>query len=181
MIQGAISRWLNVAPLIGWRALFCAIAVLGLPTIVRAAVLGTVTGCEFTPYLPFVLVSAILLRWWHASAVALACVAILGGLLGGSPALALSCFAPAAGIFIASSTIIIGVAVMVRRFVAVVRDRRADESEGGIIFSLEKGEVWASWYGHGLPVRLGQQARVSSMMKDFLAQEALGIDLDRRS
>ena len=72
------------APLTGWLALLGAIAAVALPTVVRVAVNGVVTGCEFTPYLPFVLISAILLGWKHAIAVALASVVVLGGLFFGS-------------------------------------------------------------------------------------------------
>jgi hypothetical protein len=55
-----------------------------------------------------------------------------------------------------------------------IRVRGSDESAGGIVFSLEKGEVWASWYGQGAPVLLGSQRKVSEMMSDYLAQERLG-------
>ena len=68
----------------GWLALACGMAAVWLPTVVRAAVNGVVTGCEFTPYIPFVLICAILLRWWQAAIVALVSVAILGGMFEGS-------------------------------------------------------------------------------------------------
>jgi hypothetical protein len=54
-----------------------------------------------------------------------------------------------------------------------LQKRGADETLGGIVFSLEKGQVWASWYGRGAPVLLGSQRKVSEMMQDFLAQEEL--------
>src|SRR5262245_30936064 len=101
MIRAALSRWLPAFPLTGRLALLCMLVSVGLPTTIRAAVNGVVTGCEFTPYLPFVLLSAILLRWWQASGVALACVAILGGLFAGPPAQLVTspCFISGAGIF----------------------------------------------------------------------------------
>jgi hypothetical protein len=49
----------------------------------------------------------------------------------------------------------------------------ADEAKGGVIFSMEDGHVWASWYGQGPPVCLGSQQKVGRMMEDFLAQEEL--------
>jgi hypothetical protein len=150
------------------------IMAVGIPTIVRVAVGGVVTGCEFTPYLPFVLISAILLRWWQAAGVALVPVAILGGMFGGTPAFALPCFFDAAVIFLTSSVVMIAIAVLIRHFILAIHNRGADESAGGIVFSLEKGEVWASWYGQGAPVRLGSQSKVSEMMEDFLAQVELG-------
>ena len=48
------------------------------------------------------------------------------------------------------------------------------EPAGGVIFSLEKGQVWASWNGTELSVRLGSAAAVVAMMRDFMAQMELG-------
>ncbi len=174
MIRAGSTRWLIMPLLTGRFALLCALVAVALPTLVRAAVEGVVTGCEFTPYLPFVLVCAILLRWWQAAAVAIVSVGIMGGFLGGSHAHQMDCFMPAAGIFLASSAMMIGIAVSIRRVISALRNRGADESAGGIVFSLEKGEVWASWYGHGAPVHLGSQGKVSEMMEDFLAQVEVG-------
>ena len=67
-----------------FAVLGCFLAV-ALPTAVRAAVNGVVTGCEFTPYLPFVLLTAILVGSWQAGLVALVSVALLGGLFVGPP------------------------------------------------------------------------------------------------
>ena len=80
MIQPGSMRWLQAPLAMGPLALLCGLTAVTFPTIIRAAVSGGVTGCEFTPYLPFVLLSAFLLPWWLASAVALASVAVLGGL-----------------------------------------------------------------------------------------------------
>jgi hypothetical protein len=148
-----------------------------IPTMVRLAMNGAVTGCEFTPYLPFVLISAVLLRWWKAALVALASVAVLGGLIGGSPAFELSCFVPAAGAFLASSAVMIGFVKLVRR--AAAAEKRRDVTSG-LIFSVEQGDVWASWHGQGAPVRLGSQRAVSETMEDFLAQGETGKPLADR-
>jgi len=142
--------------------------------MVRAAVDGVVTGCEFTPYLPFVLITALALGWWQAGAVALASAAILGGLFFG-PAhqhFASSCFISGAAIFLASSAMMIGVVVLLRRTIAAIQNRGA--SDGGVVFSLQGDQVWASWYDQGPPVRLGTEGNVSAMMADFLAQVELG-------
>src|SRR3954471_6845671 len=116
-------------------AIVCAMLALALPTLVRAAVNGVVTGFEFRPYLPFVFLCAVMLRWWQAGAVALASVAILGGVLQGPPRhmLELPCFLPSAGIFLASSAGMIGIAVLVRRVVATLQ--KPNGSSDGIIFS----------------------------------------------
>ena len=80
----------------------------------------------------------------------------------------------AAGVFLGSSAIIIASVTAVRRMIAELQIRRAGATEGGIIFSLENGQVWASWNGSGPPLRLGSQERVEEMMEDFLAQGELG-------
>ena len=180
MFRAGLNRWFQSPVASGRLALLYGMAALGIPTLVRAAVSGVVTGCEFTPYLPFVLISAVVLRWWQASIVALAAVAIMGGMLCGSPSIELPCFIPATGIFLASSAMMIGIAVLVRRVVATIQGRGINRIEGGIVFSLEKGDVWASWYGQGAPIRLGSQRKVSEMMRDFLAQLELGKRLKRK-
>jgi hypothetical protein len=45
-----------------------------------------------------------------------------------------------------------------------------DRPVGHIVFSLEKGAVWASWPGKGASVELGHFESVTYMMRDFLAQ-----------
>ena len=76
--------------------------------------------------------------------------------------------------FLVASSVTIGVAVIVRYVITAMQKRGADESLGGVVFSLEKGEVWASWYGQGPPVLLGSQRKVAEMMEDFLAQVEIG-------
>lgn len=181
MIRNRLAQWLWAPALEGRLALVCGVAAVALPTGIRSVLNGTVTGCEFTPYLPFVLLAAISLRWWQVGAVALASVAIMGGLfvvpldeLHGQ-----SCFISAAAMFLGASAIIVAVATMVRRVIADAQRRRVDDSEGGVVFSLEKGQVWASWYGSDPPMRLGSEERVGTMMEDFLAQVELGKRLAR--
>src|SRR5690349_8020063 len=173
------TRRLHAPPLSGGKALFCAAALVALPTLIRAAIHGSVTGCAFTPYLPFVLVAAILLRWWQAGAVALASVAILGGLFF-NPLPDLACFLSAAATFLAASTAMIAFAFLVRRL-AATRGSGTEGCTGDIVFSLEDGEVWASWYGRSAPVRLGSEKKVSSMMEDFLAQAEVARRFRERS
>ena len=180
MIRASFSRALQAPPVTGPLALVVGLATVALPTIVRAAVSGTVTGCEFTPYLPFVLISAVLLRWWLAGAIALASVAVLGGLFF-APLRFSECFMSSAGVFLASSAVMIGFVVLVRGVVTAAQRYGVEESSDGIVFSLEDEQVWASWYGNSPPVRLGSQTKVSRMMKDFLAQIEVGRRLNGRS
>jgi hypothetical protein len=54
------------------------------------------------------------------------------------------------------------------------------EPELGIVFSSRDGFVWASWPDTEVAVRLGRHEVVANMMRDFLAQDALGRRLDPR-
>jgi hypothetical protein len=179
MIRARLTQWVHEPPLTGGLAILCGIGLVALPTGLRAAVSGVVTGCEFTPYLPFVLLAAILLRWPLAGAVAIGAVSVMGGFFV-YPLRDAACFASSAGIFLAGSAIIIGTIVLARRVMASIQSRGSDETSGGIVFSLEEGQVWASWYGQGPPLVLGSQRKVAAMMKDFLAQVELGKRLNRR-
>lgn len=183
MIRAGLIQWLQGSPLTGRLAFLCGIVAVACGTTIRAVIDSAVTGCEFTPYLLFVLVSAILLRWWQASLVALASVPILGGLFIGPPDVLLQshCFLSSSGIFLVASTAMIGLVSLVRRLMLSIYAPGADESAGGVVFSLEDGEVWASWYGQGPPVLLGSISKVTAMMKDFLAQVEFGKWLNRRT
>lgn len=182
MIRNRLAQLLWAPIIKGRLAFFCAIVAVALPTAVRLAANGIVTGCEFTPYLPFVLLSAIMLGARPACAVALASVAITGGLFLGPPSelFGMACFLSGAAIFLASSAIMIGIVSFSRHQFLSLQRRHADDSSNGVIFSLEKGEVWASWYGSGPPVRLGTQGKVSEMMEDFLKQVEVGKRLAKK-
>jgi hypothetical protein len=179
VIRAGFTRWLRGPPLTGPPALLCLFAAVAVPTLVRAAIDGVVTGCEFTPYLPFVFLAAILLRWWKAAVAALASVAVLGGLFS-SPLQNPACFLPSAGIFLASSAAMIGAVMVIRSAMEAMRRRGGDATSDEVVFSLEEGEVWASWYDEGPPLHLGSQKRVSRMMRDFLKQEEVGKRLKDR-
>ena len=168
MVRAVFWRFLRAVPVTGWPALVCAFLAVLVPTTVRAAVSGVVSGCEFTPYLPFVLIGAIVLRAWLASAVALTSAAIMGGVFGGFRAYELPCFASASAMFLGASAVMIAVAILGRHVLFALLKPGRDA--GGLVFSLERGEVWASWYGNDVPVRLGNQRKVAEMMEDFLAQ-----------
>ena len=53
------------------------------------------------------------------------------------------------------------------------------ERHGEIIFSLLEETVWASWDGQSKSVALGHYGIVTHMMRDFLAQCALGEELSK--
>lgn len=183
MIRTVMNQVLQTPPVIGWGAMLCGSLGIVVPTLVRAAVSGAVGGCEFTPYLPSVSICAILMRWWQAALVALASIATLGLLFDGSPAqfLRSPCFQSSAGMFVASSAAMIGIAVLIRSAIAAAQRREANDTSGGIVFSLERGDVWASWYGNAAPIRLGAQIKVAAMMEDFLKQVEIGKRLTEAS
>ena len=47
-----------------------------------------------------------------------------------------------------------------------------------VVFSLEQGDAWASWYGSHSWIRLGPDEEVAEMMRDFLAQRELAKRLE---
>src|SRR6187455_2899307 len=143
MLQTQYARWLEGPAFTGWQAHLAGALVVAVPTIARVAINGLVTGCEFTPYLPFVLLAAILLRWWQAVGVALASVAIMGGLVTGSTnQLMAECFISAASVFLAGAAVTIGTVVLMRRALAAAQTWGIVEAAGGIVFSLRDDEVW---------------------------------------
>src|SRR4051794_29401632 len=123
MVWAGFIRCLQAPLAVGWRALFVATSAVGLGTIVRTAVNGVVTGCEFTPYLLFILPCAILLPWWVTGLAAVGSLAIMGEFFVGplNEAVWSACFQTSAGIFLAGSAMTICVAVLTRRAVAVVQ------------------------------------------------------------
>lgn len=177
MIRKAVLReWLEAHPFDGRAALFIGIIAVGVPTALRASVDGVVTGMAVTGYVPFVLASAVLLGWWNASLVALASAFVGDALFVGRRPELLE--GPAdffvVGLFLIVSAVVIGFVELVRGLLADSRKAGVPEKPSGIIFSLEKGQAWASWTGSGSPVRLGPEREVAEMMEDFLAQLELG-------
>jgi len=55
------------------------------------------------------------------------------------------------------------------------------EPENDVLFSSLDGFVWASWPETDAAVRLGRHEAVAAMMRDFLAQDALGRRLAKRA
>jgi hypothetical protein len=72
-----------------------------------------------------------------------------------------------------SSALIIGLVFLFRRLLAQRQRQEISPEPVGIVFSREKGNVWASWYGDDPPICLGSESRVATMMEDYLAQVKL--------
>ena len=66
----------------------------------------------------------------------------------------------------------IGITVLIRGAVRSMESRSKEDPSSGLRFSLDRGEVWASWHGAGRPLRLGAQRIVSEKMEDFLAHKS---------
>lgn len=174
---GACMTWLLRAPIGGIPAFLYGLAAIAVPTLIRVAVDGVVSGTAFIPYIPFVLLSALLLEWRYAVGVALASVIIADMM-----------FVDPRYVFVAGPTDVFGMTVflaasaiaicLVRACKTYIRGGRPIGE--GIIFSLEQGQAWASWYRSGSSVRLGSKDEVAAMMKDFLAQLEVGDRLNRR-
>jgi hypothetical protein len=159
------------------------VAAVAVPTLIRVAVDGFVSGCELTIYLPFVLFAAIFMgsRYAAATAIASAIVARLVLLGGGHDLWMGSCDAYSVGVLLIGSAAIIGV---VHAFRSVIAHRfeaagLGNHSKSGIIFSERDGTAWASWNGLPMPVPLGQEEEVTEMMEDFLKQVQLGKRLNK--
>lgn len=84
-------------------------------------------------------------------------------------------------IFLSSAALIVLVVQAARSMVeARLRPAPCGEGRTGIIFSLERGQALATWYGSEQPLRLGPQNEVAEMMQDFLEQLELGKRLSER-
>jgi hypothetical protein len=153
------------APAVAWT-----IAAVAVPTLIRAAVDGFVSGCELTIYLPFILAVAVLAGWKHATVAALASVLVAELLLMGPnhDFFIGACDAYSVSVLLFGSAALIGV---VEAFRSAVAPRSPN---GGIVFSRRDGQAWASWYDHPEPLQLGPEDEVAEMMEDFLKQVELG-------
>jgi len=174
---------LLLAPSItGARAIFYTILAAGVPTFIRAGVAGFVSGCELTIYLPFVLVAVVFMGWKYGVATALTSVVLAQFVVLGPhhSFLTSACSIYSLSVFSIGSAAIIAAVHGLRRLIAL-RSESPGSSNGGIIFSLEKGQAWASWYGRSSYVQLGPQSEVAEMMEDFLAQLEVGKRLTRSS
>jgi hypothetical protein len=163
--------FLNQVPF-RWAILW-AVAAVATPTLIRYSVQEFVTGCGTVTYVPFVLLSALFLGWRFAIPVVLGSLYFADSLFMGHDHLLLEgpCDIYGTVAFLIGSGLIIATVEAVRHEIQRMpgpvgkRDRTA-----GIVFSLENGQAFASWYGSPSAIRLGSQEEVSEMMQDFLAQ-----------
>lgn len=176
-----LSKLLLAPPAKGTRALLYGLALIAIPTAIRLLLGLVIDQLPFFPYIPFVIIAAIVLDWRYASAVALGSW-IVADLLFIEPRYQLNFGAyEVVGftIFFASAALLIALAEAVRRIVEnSLRPARPEGIAAPVVFSLEGGQAWASWYGSHSWVRLGPEEDVAEMMQDFLAQRELGKRFD---
>ena len=180
-IIDTLSKLLLTPPETGKRGLLISIVLIGVPTALRLSVDDYVTGVGFTPYTPFVLLAALLVGWRPAAAIAVASAVFGDILFVGAPRHLLEGPSDVFGVtaFLIASALIIGLVEAARSIVEnALRPARPDGTPTQVVFSLQGGYAWASWYGSHSWVRLGPKDEVAEMMEDFLAQLELGRRLD---
>ena len=172
-VVGFLRKWLVATPIAGKPAFTIAVAAVGLPTLYRLSLNGMVMGIGYCPYLPFVLLSALLLGWKRAAAVTLVCAVVADALFVGPRFQLFEGSTAMLGDlgFLAASALIIALVQAIR---TAFEDLIGPTAANGIFFSLENGQAWASWPTTGFHLRLGPQDDVAEMMKDFVAQVELG-------
>lgn len=174
----ALRKWLLITPLAGKPALMLAVGAVALPTLYRLSLDGIVMGIGYCPYLPFVLLSAVLLGWRQAALIALASVVVVDALFVGTRFQLIE--GPTAMLgdlgFLVVSVLMIALVQAVR---TTFEDLVSPTATDAVFFSLEDGQVWASWPTAGFHLRLGPQDDVTGMMKDFIAQAELAKRLSR--
>jgi hypothetical protein len=171
------TSWLFQFPFHGSAAVSITIAAVVIPTVISFSLPTDIMAQACTLLCPFVLLTAILCGWRYALAAALSNALVCNVALMGQPyGLHLDVNAIAiVSTFLAYSAFIIIIVRLFRRTAArSLRQAGAKERSGGIIFSLDGGQAWASWYGIDAPVRLGPPEEVVPMMEDFLAQMKAG-------
>jgi hypothetical protein len=172
-LVGLLRKWLVATPIAGKLAFTIAVAAVGLPTLYRLSLNGMVMGIGYCPYLPFVLLTALLLGWRQATAVTLVSLVVADVLFVGERFQLFEGSTAMLGDlgFLVASAMIIALVQAIR---TAFEDLIGPTAANGIFFSLENGQAWASWPKAGFHLRLGPQDDVAEMMKDFVAQVELG-------
>lgn len=178
-----LSKMLLAPPATGKRALFYGVVLIAVPTLVRLFLGLFIDRLPFFPYIPFVIIAAALLDWRSASAVALGSW-VIADLLFLEPQyqLTFGTYELIGFVIFAASTVLIIILVEAVRLIVEnsLRPARPDAFSTPVVFSLEGGQAWASWYGSHSWVRLGPEEEVAEMMEDFLAQRKLGLRLAKQ-
>lgn len=181
--QTRISKsWLFTPPLHGAWAAAVSVPSVAIATLVHLNMFSPMDGQVCTVFCPFVLATSILCGWRWALAVAAGSAIGCNTILMGTPYSFHFQRSEIEGLstFLGYSALVILIIQLFRLKAArSLRQAGAKERTPGIVFSLEEGQAWASWYGIDAPVRLGPRDEVVQMMEDFIAQVELGTRLQK--
>ena len=181
MFIDKLSKLLLAPPATGKRALLYGIALIAIPTAIRLLLGLGIDRWPFFAYVPFLVLGAILLDWKYAAATTLGSWFVADLLfIGTRYQFSLSAYELIGFcILLVSAALIIALVEAVREVVEnSLRPTRPDGFSTPVVFSLEGGQAWASWYGSHSWVRLGPEEDVAEMMRDFLAQRELAKRLE---
>jgi len=181
-----LRSWFVAPPLAGKWVILWILVSLPVATVIRSSMhCSDAIGDCCAPFFVFVLLTAILLGSLAAVVAAIASMVVSILLFSqqahpmqmgeGSELLSAILFA------LYCVLIICSVEYVRRAFARFSRIATTKETSSGVIFSLEKGQAWASWPGSPSPVRLGPEHEVTAMMEDFIAQVELGHRLAERA
>jgi hypothetical protein len=176
------KNWLFAPPLRGAPAWAVTAASIAIPSILRLTIPPHLMDQGCTTFFPFVLATSILCGWRFASLVAIGSMIACHMIMAGTPFdfNISGAQAEGYGIFLASSAFMIAVIRLFRAVAArSLRQAGAKCNGKGVVFSLDDGEAWASWYGVDAPVHLGPRDQVVHMMEDFIKQVELGKRFER--
>jgi hypothetical protein len=176
--QTRISKsWLFAPPIHGpWAVALTVVAGL-IPVFIRLGMSPQIDDQACTIFCPFVLAISILCGWRWALALAVGTATACNTILMGAPYMFHFQRSEIEGLstFLGYSVFVVLVIQLFRMTAArSLRQAGAAERASGIVFSLDDGQAWASWYGIDAPVRLGPRDEVVQMMEDFIAQVELG-------
>jgi len=158
------------------------IIAVAVPALIRLGASSFVMGCETIVFVPSVLLTALFLGLRYAAFTALISALVADILFLGHDYEILESGCDVFGliVFLLASALIIASVEMPRRMQEGAPQDAPAREPTGIIFSLEGGQAFASWYGRGSPVKLGPEGEVAEMMRDFLAQLEVGRRLTAR-
>jgi hypothetical protein len=167
------KSWLFAPPFHGMQAVTLTIAGIAIPTLIRLAMVAGIDDSTCTIFCPFVLIVSILCGWRYAAVTAIGSAISCNTILMGWPYRFHFTQAELEGLgtFLFYSFLLIGTIWLFRTTAArSLRQAGARANGSGVVFSLDNGQTWASWYGVDAPVRLGPPEEVIPMMEDFIAQ-----------
>jgi Domain of unknown function (DUF4118) len=179
MLQESTRRRAWESPLLtGRRAQIFAVVAIAAPSLIWLLLSQLVSTGVFLTYVPFVLLSAVVLRSLDAALVALAC-ALVADFFFMEPQWELST-SPNDLFSMGMLLVISAFSIFLMRIIRHRVSASLDEPSGSVIFSEKGGEAWVNWHGSKSPVKLGPHKDVAEMMEDYIAQVELGERLNGR-